>query len=117
MRLRVPCVAVCLAVPFFAGCPDSGIGDSCSSAVACPNGLACDTALPGGYCTQPCSTLGNTDQCLGTPDLSDAVCSSFDGGLICAGGCGAAAPCRSGYTCRPIAGGAGPASTGGVCLP
>lgn len=115
MRHRSWLTAVLVAVPVLCACPHSGVGDACSASAPCPAPLTCDVSAPGGNCALACTTLGSTDQCLGGPDLSDAQCASFDGGFACARGCGAAAPCRAGYTCRPIDGGSGPVASG-VCL-
>ncbi len=116
MRCHTLAVAALLA----AACVPSSIGNPCSTAAPCPTGLVCDTALPGGYCTTPCTMLG----ALGSADLSDFTCavsSSFDGGLAWAKNC-LVGDCRAGYSCRPPDGGA-PIDAGsrfsspiGVCL-
>jgi hypothetical protein len=102
------------------GCVPSSVGLACSATAPCPTGWACDTALPGGYCTAPCTSLG----ALGSSDLSDFTCATSattDGGLAWAKNCFAGG-CRTGYTCRPVDGGApvaaGPAGAAplGVCL-
>lgn len=115
MRRGLRLYAVLVVGLVLCGCPHSGVGDACSATSPCPPPLTCDATLPGGSCSLACTTLGNTDQCLGTPNLSDAQCAVFDGGLACARGCGSLAPCRTGYTCRPLDGGAGPVASG-VCL-
>lgn len=61
-------------------CVPSAVGNACSPAAPCPTGLACDLALPGGYCTSACPSLGE----LGSSDMSDFTCAvsaSMDGGL------------------------------------
>ncbi|MBL9039700.1 MAG: hypothetical protein JNG84_14380 [Archangium sp.] len=94
----------------------SGIGAPCSEKSPCPGALICDETLPDGYCTQPCTTLGSTSECLGRDDFSDAMCTVLNGALGCAATCGEVTLCRNGYSCRPYTGGTGIVMVVGVCL-
>lgn len=57
----------------------------------------------------------------GGPDVFDATCAVFDGGLTCAQNCTEFATCRVGLTCREADGGSVSADDAGrffgVCLP
>jgi hypothetical protein len=80
--LRTFCCACALAVAACASdTPELGAGCS-SHGIACDEGLVCFDTYPGGYCSQPCKTVGATSEC---PDGS--VC-----GNLCPqgtrGGCG-----------------------------
>jgi hypothetical protein len=110
---------VLIAVTLACACVPSSIGTPCSTAAPCPASLTCETAWPGGYCTAPCPALGEN----GSRDMSDFRCSGgADGGLAWAKNCFVTSHCRSGYSCRPVDGGAALDAgnplmgAGGVCV-
>jgi hypothetical protein len=80
------------------------IGSSCTSGNACNGGL-CITFLPGGYCTDMCSS---NQAC---PPYSECVTVAGFGfcAVTCPGPGEGQTSCRPGYLCWPYA--------GGICLP
>lgn len=76
------------------------VGGSCSSNEMCDEGLTCDTAIPGGYCTTSCSTTGSTSEC---PE--DSVCDTVSGaGVTCVKICKTAEDCRGDLDCNGVSG-------------
>jgi len=80
-----------------AGCGGTNVGQSCTTNSDCSNGLSCNTAQPGGYCTKGCSQEGSITECPG-----GSVCSSQGGGLLCAAVCQSQGDCRSEYECNGV---------------
>jgi hypothetical protein len=104
-----------LATMALPGCPGCTviIGTPCSEQAPCAEPYACDTTMPGGYCTRACTTEGDSArECAFSGDQYDGVCARFDGGLTCLRVCSAPGDCREGYRCVP----AGDGGVGG-CMP
>ncbi|MBA3538651.1 MAG: hypothetical protein H0T79_03410 [Deltaproteobacteria bacterium] len=76
------------------------IGATCTTSGGCDDGLTCETAVPGGYCTAACTTSGSTDEC---PEA--AVCDSVEGAAItCVQICSTKADCRADLDCNGVSG-------------
>jgi hypothetical protein len=86
---------------FHASCSDPpNVGSTCTATAGCDQGLTCDIAVPGGYCTKACTTQGSTSEC---PEGS--VCDQFGGnGLSCARVCGLQSDCRPDMECNGTTG-------------
>lgn len=66
----------------------------------CDDDLSCETAVPGGYCTKPCTTTGSTDGC---PDGS--ICDALSGTAVsCVKICKNASDCRADLDCNGVSG-------------
>lgn len=79
---------------------DPNVGGTCTGTGGCDEGLTCDTAIAGGYCTAACTTSGSTDEC---PDGS--VCDSVSGTAItCVKICNGAEDCRADLSCNGVSG-------------
>lgn len=96
-NLRRLVLLVLLAV----GCGDPpNVGGTCTASGGCDDDLTCDTAVPGGYCTTPCTTSGSTEQC---PEAS--VCDTVAGtALTCVKICKTADDCRPDQDCNGVSG-------------
>lgn len=77
------------------------VGAMCTASGGCDEGLTCETAAAGGYCTQACTMPGSTDECpegsicdaiIGTAMSCVKICKE-DGG-----------ECRSDQSCNGITG-------------
>ena len=102
--------AYALAVAGLGGCKPT-IGSSCNVSTDCSsqNDRACDTAQPGGYCTQLNCTNGSCPDnavCVefgvavpGCP-YSDYHAPSRSGVAFCMQHCSSAGDCRAGYVCQ-----------------
>lgn len=84
-----------------AGCGDDpNVAGACTANDGCDDGLTCNTAVAGGYCTTPCTTSGSTDEC---PDGS--VCDTVEGtALTCVKVCSTADDCRADLDCNGVSG-------------
>ena len=79
---------------------DPNIGGTCTTVADCDDDLSCETTVPGGYCTAPCTTTGSTDEC---PDGS--ICDTVSGTTItCVRICKVAEDCRSDLDCNGVSG-------------
>jgi hypothetical protein len=90
-----------LAIALVACSDPPNVGGTCTANGGCDDGLTCETAAAGGYCTQACTTPGSTDEC---PEGS--VCDAIIGTTIscvkiCKEGGG---ECRSDQSCNGITG-------------
>lgn len=83
------------------GSDDILIGDKCSTGDRCEaNGLACETSVPGGYCTALCTMAGEQAEC---PD--GAVCDAIGNVTgACVKICGDGTDCRSDQSCTGVTG-------------
>ncbi len=115
MRLTLACTFVVLLCSACFRC-DTPYGTPCSSPRGCAGTLACDGALPGGYCTEACSEAGadtnsTPSQCRQAAEWPDGICAPFgsvgDAGLQCAAKCTSDAGCRAGFRCVGFGAGAG----------
>lgn len=91
-----------LLVVIFTGCGGDppNVGDTCSAAADCDEGLSCDTSVPAGYCTTACTTAGSTEEC---PD--DSVCDSVAGDAVtCVKICATKDDCRDDQDCNGVSG-------------
>lgn len=70
------------------------VGDACLNSNACTPGQVCDTASPGGYCTQ--------FSCIDGRCPNESVCVDFGTISACMARCETNADCRrdEGYRCR-----------------
>lgn len=83
-----------------AGCSDPpNVGNTCTATAGCDEGLTCDIAVAGGYCTKTCATQGSTSEC---PEGS--LCDMFESGLSCAKICGVQTDCRPELECNGTTG-------------
>ncbi len=91
--LRALLMATLMLVTMLAAACSPEVGDECGSSQECGTIGLCDTASPGGYCTQtPCET----NSC-----PIEAVCVEFENEqTYCMKRCSANGDCRSGYICR-----------------
>lgn len=75
---------------------DGWVGGSCESSDSCSQDTQCDTDLPGGFCTMPCTTT--------CPDLAGrptTFCVDLgDGAGSCVLQCTESGECREGYSCQ-----------------
>ena len=88
----------------FTACADdrAHIGDKCSTNDACQSsGFACETSVPGGYCSQLCTAPGQQAEC---PD--EAICDAIGNVTnICVRICkDNGAECRSDQSCNGVTG-------------
>lgn len=77
------------------------IGDTCSTNDRCQSsGYACETSVPGGYCSSLCTVRGQQAEC---PD--EAVCDAIGNVTnICVRICEDGTDCRSDQTCNGVTG-------------
>ncbi len=76
------------------------VGGTCTASDGCDEGLTCDTTVPGGYCTTPCTTSGSTAQC---PE--ESVCDSVAGAAVtCVRICKTSEDCRPDQDCNGVSG-------------
>lgn len=104
-------IPITLFISGLSACPGCTvlIGDACSASAPCGVGTVntsyiCDTTQPGGYCTRPCSVVGDTRECRFSGDQLDGICARpGDGGdPQCALRCIGDGECRAGYRCLPV---------------
>lgn len=91
-----------LTVLAIAGCGDDppNVGGMCTATDGCDEGLTCDTAVPGGYCTASCTAPGTTDVC---PEGS--ICDTVAGTDVnCVRICRTADDCRTDQDCNGVSG-------------
>lgn len=89
-------LVVAIGSLLFACSDPPNVSATCSSDVQCDEGLTCNTAVPGGYCTKACTTPGETSQC---PEAS--VCDSVAGTAVsCVKICDTSSDCRSDLSCN-----------------
>ncbi len=100
MRFTLTC-ALLLLTGILAGCSDRpNVGGACTATGGCDQGLTCDVAVVGGYCTKSCTTQGATSGC---PEGS--VCDQFGGSaLSCAKICQNQSDCRVDLECNGTSG-------------
>lgn len=97
LRTFVTCLALALTA---CGGDPPNIGGTCTAAGGCDEDLQCNTTIPGGYCTAPCTTSGSTSEC---PDGS--VCDSISGAAVtCVRVCKQATDCRADLDCNGVSG-------------
>src|SRR5438046_9267429 len=77
------------------GCGGGGdppnVGAACTATGGCDEDLTCNTSVPGGYCTQACTSPGTTAEC---PD--DSICDAIAGtSIACVKICKSSSDCRS----------------------
>ena len=84
-----------------AGCSDPpNVGGTCTATGGCDEGLTCDVAVPGGYCTAACTIPGVRAEC---PEGS--LCDSVSGtGMTCTRICTQQTDCRSDLECNGTTG-------------
>ncbi len=76
------------------------VGGTCTATDGCDDGLTCNTAVPGGYCSTTCTTSGSTDEC---PD--NAVCDTISGAAVsCVKICKTGDDCRADQDCNGVSG-------------
>lgn len=80
------------------GC-GSSIGDTCSVNGDCGDERVCRADFPGGYCTQGCTSEGDTASC-----PSDSICTAQFRSLVCMTRCKEHSDCREGYQCNGVTG-------------
>jgi hypothetical protein len=92
--------SICAAA-VLAACGDPpNVGGTCTASGGCDDGLTCDTAVPGGYCTKACTTPGSTSEC---PE--ESVCDAVAGtAMNCVKICSTKDDCRGDQDCNGIAG-------------
>jgi hypothetical protein len=91
-----------LALALLSACsdPPPNVGGTCSATAGCDDGLQCNTAIPGGYCTKACATSGSVTEC---PE--ESVCDSVAGAAIaCVKICKTSADCRADQDCNGVSG-------------
>ena len=83
------------------GCGGSGnsVGGTCAATDDCGDGLTCNTAVPGGYCTRSCLMTGETSEC-----PQGSVCDTVEGTITCIQICDTSADCREGLDCNGVSG-------------
>jgi hypothetical protein len=98
MRLAITLTTLLLSI---AGCGDPpNIGGTCTTSDGCDDDLQCNTSVPGGYCTVPCTMSGSTSEC---PE--DSVCDTVSGAaLTCVKICKVAEDCRADLDCNGVSG-------------
>jgi hypothetical protein len=99
--MRIVSTALLWALLLAGGCSDPpNVGAACTAMGGCDDGLMCDVAVPGGYCTAACTTAGVRAEC---PEGS--VCDSLSGtGLTCTRICKQQTDCRSELECNGTSG-------------
>ena len=99
MRCAVLVALLCGAL---IGCADEpNVGATCTATAGCDEGLTCETSVPGGYCTQACSTPGEVSDC---PD--GAICDAIGGqAMACVKICMIQSDCRDDQQCSGTTGG------------
>src|SRR5262245_38533210 len=76
------------------------VGGTCTATEGCDEGLTCETAATGGYCTKACTTPGSTEGC---PEGS--ICDAIIGSAMsCVKICDKSDDCRSDQDCNGITG-------------
>lgn len=74
------------------------IGATCTASDGCDEELTCNTAIPSGYCSKPCTTAGSTSEC---PD--DSICDAISGSAVaCVKICVTSADCRIDLDCNGV---------------
>jgi hypothetical protein len=89
-----------LVILIVASCSDPpNVGHQCAATGDCDDPLSCSMAIPGGYCTQICTTTGETSGC---PE--DSICDSVSGaGNTCVKICKTTEDCgRSDLGCNGV---------------
>ena len=92
--------ALCVAVLLLAACGSDppNVGGTCTAMGGCDEGLTCDTAAAGGYCTKACTMSGATEGC---PE--DSICDTVAGSaLSCVKICKTSADCRVDQDCNGV---------------
>ena len=98
-QLRLLACAFALALTACGDDPPN-VGGTCTATGGCDEGLQCDTTVPGGYCTKPCTASGSTSEC---PE--ESVCDSVAGTAItCVKICKTADDCRADQDCNGVSG-------------
>jgi hypothetical protein len=99
--MRILSTALMGALLLAAGCSDPpNVGGACTATGGCDEGLTCDVAVPGGYCTAACTTPGVRAEC---PEGS--LCDSVSGtGMTCTRICTQQTDCRSDLECNGTTG-------------
>ncbi|NVB83082.1 MAG: hypothetical protein HOV81_32185 [Kofleriaceae bacterium] len=82
-----------------AACSDPpNVGGTCTGNGDCDDGLTCNTAAAGGYCTQACTMPGQTEGC---PE--ESICDEvIDNAMECVKICKTSADCRSDQDCNGV---------------
>jgi hypothetical protein len=85
------------------GCEDPpNIAATCTApAMGCDDGLTCETAIPGGYCTKACVTQGSRAECPSGSVCDDAA---GTGALLCSRTCQTQSDCRGDLECNGTTG-------------
>jgi hypothetical protein len=103
---RLFCGALALAF-IIGGCASDppNLGEACTfNGAECTDGLACFATVPGGYCSQACTTAGSTAEC---PEGSvcGELASTANGKIIaCLKICKVASGCRQDIPCSSLSG-------------
>lgn len=97
---------ICSALLLLAACRDvtdpttpQAVGGACAKDADCKEGLACDTRLPGGACTQSCAAVGECpkgSQCI---NLTYTVSGVEHAEQKCVKECTDLVLCRTGWKC------------------
>jgi hypothetical protein len=86
---------------FASGCSNKDedrVGANCGGDSTCAKGLTCDLAIPGGYCTKPCTLTGQTNECPG-----GAICDTVEGARTeCVRICQTTADCNAPLECNGV---------------
>jgi len=92
---------------------DGWIGGSCETDLTC-GGTTCEPDLPGGFCTQAC-----TSTCPDQSGRATTFCIDLDIGDegSCVNQCSTSVDCRQGYTCEPKERYNDPSTVRTVCVP
>lgn len=93
--------AICLVL-LLAACGEAppNVGAACDGDQACDEGLSCELAVAGGYCTRDCTRSGDTSEC---PE--DSICDDiFGAATACVRICQSSADCREDQDCNGVSG-------------
>ena len=83
-----------------AACGAPNVGAACGGNASCDDGLVCNSAFTGGYCTKACTVTGTQSGC---PEGS--ICDSVTGaGTVCVAICKTTVDCRSPLECNGVSG-------------
>ena len=94
-------LAALLLLTVACGDDPPNVGATCTATSGCDEGLTCNTAAAGGYCTQACTMPGETTEC---PEGS--LCDGVLGGATeCVKICEKASDCRADQDCNGTTGG------------
>jgi hypothetical protein len=98
LRMRM-LLASLLLVAACGGDPPN-VGGTCTAADGCDEGLTCETSAADGYCTQTCTTSGETEGC---PE--ESICDSIiNGQMACVKICKVGTDCRPDQDCNGVSG-------------